>query len=76
MLPKQAKSAGWITLIYGILLAAGIPWYWPVGHTQRLLGVPAWVAVAIVVSMLTSIFTAWLLLAHPWPGEHETGSEQ
>lgn len=55
-------------LVYLLLLAAGVPWYWPPGTPTLVLGVPVWVLVAVLFSALASVFTAWLLAA-PWPGE-------
>jgi hypothetical protein len=60
-----------IGLIYLISLAVGVPWYWSADDTTMILGVPAWVAVAIGVSFVTSAFTAWLL-RKPWPEELDT----
>ena len=68
--PKDPYLSWWIWLVYAVLVAAGIPWYWPKEDTRLLLGLPAWTAVAIVVSVLISAFTAWLL-RRPWPDEDE-----
>ncbi len=57
-----------IWLTYLLLFALGVPWYWPAGDTTLWLGMPAWVVVAIGVSAVISLFTAWLL-RRPWPGE-------
>ncbi len=59
-----------IWLVYGALLAVGIPWYWPRESVALFLGVPLWVAVAVFASVLISVFTAWLL-QRPWPGESD-----
>ena len=58
----------WVT--YLILLAIGVPWYWPRGSTAVWFGMPAWVVTAIVASVATSVLTA-VLLSRPWPGEEE-----
>lgn len=47
--------------IYVVLLAIGIPWYWPAQHVSLIAGFPAWVWVAIVAGLATAIFTAWCL---------------
>lgn len=58
----------WPALVYVVLLAIGIPWYWPADDDRIVLGMPGWVIVAIVASACASAFTAWLL-AKPWPAE-------
>ncbi len=58
----------WIT--YGVLLAVGIPWYWPAGDVSTWFGIPRWVVVAVGASAAVSIFTA-CLLSRPWSQEHE-----
>jgi len=61
----------WPMLVYLALLAIGIPWYWPDDEFTVVFGMPAWVVVAIVVSIGASIFTA-VLLHEPWPNEDQT----
>lgn len=60
----------WPVFVYVVLLAIGIPWYWPADNHSIVLGMPAWVVVAIAASTCASMFTAWLL-AKPWPAEAE-----
>lgn len=55
-----------ILLAYVFLLILAIPWYWPESSTLVIFGVPAWVLVCIVVSIIASIFTAYLLLSTSW----------
>ena len=65
------SAAVWLT--YLVLLAVGIPWYWPSDDTTIWLGMPAWVVVAVAASAAMSLFTAWLLRRR-WPGEgHDDG---
>lgn len=49
-------------LLYVILIAIGIPWYWPQDSRSIILGVPAWVAVAVLCSLLASLLTAYILI--------------
>ncbi len=67
---RQNLSPGrkWPALVYVVLLAVGIPWYWPHDDHRIVLGMPGWVIIAIAASACASIFTAWLL-AKPWPDE-------
>ncbi|MEM7027407.1 MAG: hypothetical protein AAF410_04185 [Pseudomonadota bacterium] len=55
-----------ILVVYAVLLLIGIPWYWPKSSTLVILGIPAWVLVSILVSLIVSIFTAYLLLTKSW----------
>ena len=61
-----------IITVYIVLLTMAIPWYWPKDSELILFGFPAWVFVAIIVSLITSIFTAFLLLKYPWKTEVDT----
>lgn len=54
--------------VYLGFLLIGIPWYWPTDNHAIVFGMPGWVIVAIFVSLIASVFTAWLLWS-PWPGE-------
>ena len=47
--------------LYIILIALGIPWYWPQDSRSLILGAPAWVAVAVLCSLLASCLTAYIL---------------
>ena len=61
----------WIGVVYFFLLVLGIPWYWPNDTNVIVLGLPIWVLVAILVSLVTSIFTAFLLLRYSWKTESD-----
>ena len=63
-MPRQ-KPRYWILCVYVLFLLIGIPWYWPSDWNQLVLGVPVWVIVAVLISFLASIFTAWLFLFYP-----------
>ena len=60
------KRRYWIFIIYLVLLVTAIPWYWPKESELVIFGFPAWVFVAILVSLITSLFTAFILLRYPW----------
>ena len=58
----QSKYVKWlIGLIYIVLLAVGVPWYWRSDDKTIWFGFPAWAMVAIIVSFILSCLTAWLL---------------
>ena len=72
---RQLKPDWRIVLIYFFLLAIGIPWYWPDDSTLQLFGMPAWVTIALFISILVSVLTAYILLTFQWPGEEESFTE-
>ena len=47
--------------VYCLLLVFAIPWYWPQDDSRVVLGLPAWVLVAILAGFIASAFTAWCL---------------
>ncbi len=61
-----------IVLIYLLLLAMAIPWYWPASDTRHLFGLPLWAWVSLSAVMATSAFTAWIFSRTPPEGRsHE-----
>ncbi len=62
-------------MIYVCLLLLGIPWYWSKDSNLVLFGMPAWVSIAIAVSLLTSIFTAFILIRYPWHSDKQAQDE-
>lgn len=70
-LSGKFKNKIWIFTIYFSLLIVGIPWYWSEDSDLMIYALPAWVFVAILVSFLTSLFTAFLLLRYPWQLEDD-----
>lgn len=68
---RRLRSNWRVVVLYLALLAIGIPWYWPAGDRSVWFGVPAWVAVALLVSIAVSVITAIILLRYRWPGEPE-----
>ena len=63
---RRSSWAIWVT--YAVLLGVAIPWYWPADDATLWFGLPAWVVVAVMASLLISVFTA-CLLHRPWPDE-------
>ncbi len=66
------RRHAWVLFL--VLLAGGIPWYWPAADRTLVFGVPAWVAAAVLGGALTAAVTVWYLLA-PWPGETGPGDD-
>ena len=54
-----------IALIYLVLLAIAIPWYWPAADTRHWLGVPLWAWLSLTAVLATSVFTAWVFIRMP-----------
>lgn len=61
----QRKPRRWIIIVYLVLLALVIPWYWPAGDTRDAYGLPLWVIATLAALLLTSAFTSWVFLS--WP---------
>ena len=65
--PKTSPLPRLLALGFALLFIAAVPWYWPAHDQETLLGLPRWVVVSIVASVLISCLTAWVFLRH-WPG--------
>ncbi len=66
---KDHREAWWpIWTAYLLLVAIGVPWYWPSGRMILWFGWPAWVLTAVASSLAASALTAWVL-GRRWPGE-------
>jgi len=47
--------------VYCLLLAIGIPWYWPDEGGRVVLGLPAWVLAAVLAGLAAALYTAWCM---------------
>ncbi|MDE0005464.1 MAG: hypothetical protein OXQ29_22465 [Rhodospirillaceae bacterium] len=47
--------------VYFLLLAIGIPWYWPEDGGRIVLGLPAWVLAAVLAGLAAALYTAWCM---------------
>ncbi len=70
MKPTRSYLSPWIWVVYAVLLAISIPWYWPQEVGTIVLGMPLWAAVSVLGSAAMSLFTAWLFLKR-WPDEED-----
>ena len=60
-----------VWLVYALLLALAIPWYWPAGYRgPLLLGFPLWVAATVLSVILLAGWTCWVIAAC-WRDEGE-----
>ena len=69
--PSRSRVRWPVWAAYVALMVIGVPWYWPPGDQTVVLGLPAWVAVAVAASAAASVLTAWLL-RNAWPAEDES----
>jgi hypothetical protein len=67
------KRVGAQLLLFVMLFAVAIPWYWEVAGFEpggRTAGLPNWFVVAVLASAAISLAAAWQL-RRPWPGEEQ-----
>ena len=52
----------WTWIIYLILFAFSIPWYFPAGQEMNLIyGLPVWLLCSISAVLSMAIFTVWII---------------
>ena len=49
-------------LVYIILLALAVPWYWDSDFQLIWFGFPAWVVTSVLISLIASIVTCVIFL--------------
>lgn len=60
-----------VWVVYFILFAMAIPWYWPTNYRGHLIfGVPLWAATTIFCVILLASWTAWVIVRY-WRDEGE-----
>ena len=51
-----------IWVVYLLLLAVAVPWYWPTGYRGPLvLGLPLWTAVSLGAVVLMALWTGFVI---------------
>ena len=52
-------------ILLGIILSAGVPWYWA-DNTVRpfILGLPIWAFVSLAMSLVLAVTAAWIIMRH------------
>ncbi len=64
---EEPRSKPWVWVVYLLLFAVAIPWYWPVGSVGRVvMGVPLWVAVTLGSVVLLALWTVFVITRY-WP---------
>tara|TARA_Y100001960_G_C14560389_1_gene770487 strand:+ start:682 stop:987 length:306 start_codon:yes stop_codon:yes gene_type:complete len=65
-LQQEPRKQRWVWLVYLLLFAVAIPWYWPASYRGALVaGLPMWVAVTIGAIALLAGWTA-IVIAKYW----------
>jgi hypothetical protein len=63
--PKdEPRLHPWVWLVYAVLLAIAIPWYFPAGNgvpEPIWLGFPRWVTVSFGATVAIALFTAFVI---------------
>ncbi len=60
---REPIRSPWIWAVMVVIILGGVPLYLPAGATEPLvLGIPYWMALAVVFSLLFSAFTSWVCL--------------
>ena len=61
-LVREPRKVGWVWLVYLLLYAVAIPWYWPTGYSGHpILGLPLWVAVTVAAVILLALWTSFVI---------------
>ena len=67
----EPRSKPLIWVVYLLLYAIAIPWYWPAGYRGPLIGgFPLWVAVSLGAILGLALWTVWVLNKY-WQEEEE-----
>lgn len=75
---REPIRSPWVWVVMGVIVLAGVPFYFPQGTVRPLLfGLPYWMVVSVVVAVLFSGYISWLCL-NWWniaePEERRTGT--
>ncbi|MEE2656982.1 MAG: hypothetical protein VX733_00645 [Candidatus Latescibacterota bacterium] len=70
-LPSEPRRHPIVWVVYAVLYALAIPWYWPDGYRGPLvLGLPTWVAVTAGSVVLLGIWTCFVIRRY-WQDEFQ-----
>ena len=68
-LVQEPRKVRWVWLVYLLLYAVTIPWYWPANYRGPLIaGFPLWVFATLGGVLGLAIFTVWVIFNY-WQGE-------
>jgi hypothetical protein len=77
-LVREPRGHPWLWLVYLLLYAVAIPWYWPAGYRGPLiLGLPLWMAVTLLTVLALAGWTGWVISRY-WNtgGEEDSHGDQ
>ncbi len=75
-LRQEPRKKGWVWLVYLVLFAAAIPWYWPPSYRGSLVaGLPMWVAVTIASIVLLAGWTVFVITKY-WIDPDDADGDQ
>ena len=61
-LVREPRKVRWVWLVYLVLYAIAVPWYWPPDFQGPVVaGFPLWVAVTLVSVLALAVFTCWVI---------------
>ncbi len=72
-LVAEPRKVGYVWIVYLLLYALAVPWYWPAGYRGPLvLGFPLWVAVSLGAVLLLAAWTGFVIRRY-WTEGEEAG---
>lgn len=75
-LQQEPRKKGWVWLVYLVLFAIAIPWYWPPSYRGALVGgLPMWVAVTIASVILLAGWTVFVITKY-WIDSDDADGDQ
>ena len=67
----EPRKVRWVWLVYALLYAVAIPWYWPADFPSPLIGgFPLWVVVSLTSTLVLAGWTVWIIFRY-WQAEGE-----
>ncbi len=62
---REPRRHPWLWLVYLLLYAVAVPWYWPAGYRGPLiLGLPLWMVVSLLAVLLLAGWTTWVIFRY------------
>ena len=69
---SEPRRVWWLWLVYVLLYAVAIPWYWPADYRGPLiLGLPLWVVVTLLSVIALALWTLFAITRYWKSGEGE-----
>ena len=59
---QEPRKTPVVWVVYLLLFAVAIPWYWPTGYRGHpVMGFPLWAAVTVAAVLLLALWTAFVI---------------